>query len=111
RAEHAGELLRLHLTEVDVVDHREAPLLHEEAARALQRAHAHAARGTVAPVLGLGGMGATAADVDGRSNRGVTSPAGALLLVQLLARALDRGALLACSSARAAGGELGVDHV
>src|SRR5690606_17319013 len=105
RAESLGQLLGLHFAEVDVVDDGEATFLDEQAQRALQRGDANATRRTVAPVLRLGRMSTTATDVDRRADGTVTRTAGALLLVELLAGALDRGALFAGTGAGATGRE------
>src|SRR5690606_12429674 len=96
----ADELLGLDLTEIDAVDDREAAFLDEEAERTTQRADTDATRGTVAPVRGLRGMSPTATHEDGRADRTVTSVTGALLLVDLLARSLDSGALFTCAGSR-----------
>src|SRR5690606_32278117 len=86
-------------------------LLEDQAEGALQRAHAHAARRAVAEVLGLRRVRAATADEDRRADGAVTGAAGALLLVDLLARSGDGGALLGGLGAFPTRGELGHDHL
>src|SRR5690606_38059786 len=111
RLEDAGELLGLDLAEVDVLDHREPPLFEDHAQSGAERPDAHAPGRAVREVLRLRRMGPPAADEDRGADRAVAGPTRALLLVDLLARAGDRSALLARVRAGTARGELSRDDL
>src|SRR5580692_6422739 len=110
RLERFDELLRLDLFELDAVDDEEAPFLAELRERAGQRERAHAARGLVRPVAGARRVRLAAADEQRRADRTVTRAARALLLVELLRAAADRGAVLGALVAGSLGRELGFHH-
>src|SRR5690606_8222803 len=111
RTEDAGELLRLDLAEVDVLDHGEPTLLQDHAERGAQGADPHAPRRAVGEVLRLRRMRASTADEDRSTNRAMAGSARALLLVDLLAGAGDRRPFLGGMRTGATGSELSRDHL
>ncbi len=111
RAEHAHEGLGLDGGKLELVDDREAVLLHEERERALERTDADLLRRTVGPVAGAGRVSLATTDVVRSTERALTSAAGTLLLVELLRGARDSGALLRGGGALTAGRELGLDDL
>ena len=111
RGEHAHEDLGLDGGKLELVDDREAVLLHEEREGALQRARADLEWRTVRPVTGTGRVRLSTTDVVRSTERALTSAAGALLFVELLRGAGDGSAFLCGSGALTARRELGLDDL
>src|SRR6185312_6091616 len=106
RRQRAEKTLGLDLLQLDFVDDDEVALFGELRERRAERADAHLARRTVAPVARARRVGLAAADVDRRALRAVTRLSRALLLVDLLRRAADGAALFRGRRSLATRGEL-----
>ena len=91
RTKNANQLPGLDFLELEAVHHEQAAFLELEGKGAPHRTTTHLSRGAVAVVARLGTVHRATADVRRSSNRAVAGSAGALLLVELLARTAHLG--------------------